>query len=620
MTGFKFNRPAVDTHPMPFLTPHRLFTLARLRVAARGMLGMLSLLALLGLLAPVSASADTSAPTFEPALLADSRSSVAVWPAVTVLPDADGSMNLQQAQAAAAAGRFQVPQGTPGNLGRSASTVWLRFFVDVPGAEPVHRVLEIDYAPLNRIDLFVLRDGVLMERMAMGNELRQTERMTATRTHAAPLHLEPGRHEMLLRVHTQSSLVLPITLRTPEAYTANESLGQIVLGLVIGVALCMLLYSLTHWFSLRDGLFLDYALLLAANLVFVLAFSGLGAQYLWPEWPALSMSVAPMAVMVAVAAASRFMAAALAVHEISRFIAWLMRWVSIAAIAALAATVLGVVSYRTAQTLVTVLGLAATAAVIPAAYIRARQGERAAAYMLFGWAFYTLGALTMAGLLRGWVEPTFWTQHIYPLSLIVEMSAWMAVLSLRVQAIHRNADRARLETETLRKLAQTDALTGLPNRRGLQQHLAAALPLARPQQLLALYLLDLDGFKPVNDRHGHDVGDALLIAVGKRLQAQLRASDVVARLGGDEFVVLAASLADEQTAHAVGQKMLAAFNQPFIIDGQVCEVGITAGYALAPLDGHTADELLKRADAAMYAGKQAGRRRVQRGGRSLVTA
>jgi diguanylate cyclase (GGDEF)-like protein len=203
---------------------------------------------------------------------------------------------------------------------------------------------------------------------------------------------------------------------------------------------------------------------------------------------------------------------------------------------------------------------------------------------------------------------------------MVEMSAWMAVLSLRVQAIHRSADRDRLETETLRTLAQTDALTGLPNRRGLQQHLGALLPQARPQQLLALYLLDLDGFKPVNDRYGHDVGDALLVAVGQRLQAQLRASDVVARLGGDEFVVLAAGLPDEAAAHTLGQKMLGAFDEAFVIEGQPCRVGLTAGYALAPLDGHDADELIKRADAAMYAGKQAGRHRVQRGGRSLAAA
>ena len=555
----------------------------------------------------------------EHTLMLDNRSAVPVWPAVTLLTDADGSMTLKQAQAAAAAGRFTVHGGTPSNLGRSANTVWLRFVVEVPGAEPVHRVLELDYPSLNRIDLHILKEGVLLETMVMGNQLRLTERLMPARTHAAPLHLLPGRHEMLLRVHTQSSLVLPMTLRTPEGFTASESRAQIVLGTVIGLALCMLLYSLNNWVGLRDPLFLDYAGLLAANMLFVFAYFGLGAQYLWSDWPALSMQVTPMALMAAVAAGARFMSAAISVHEISRPIHLLLRVISWAALAALAGTLLGLFSYRMSQTLVMVLGLATTAAVLPVAYIRARRGERTAVYMLFGWAFYTLGALVMSGLMRGLVEPTFWTQHIYPLSLVIEMGAWMAVLSLRVQAIHRNADRARLETETLRTLAQTDALTGLPNRRGLQQQLAATLPHARPQQLLALYLLDLDGFKPVNDRYGHDVGDALLVAVGKRLQAQLRTSDVVARLGGDEFVVLTSGLADEQAAHAVGQKMLAAFDKAFFIDGQRCVVGITAGYALAPLDGHSADELLKRADAAMYAGKQAGRRRVQRGGRSLVT-
>lgn len=555
-----------------------------------------------------------------PALVVDSRIEVPVWPSVTVLSDGAGKLTLPQALSAAEAGQFEVPRGTPSNLGRSASTVWLRVVVEVPGASPLHRVLEIDYPPLNRIDLYVLKDGELLEHMVLGNQLRLADRVTPARTHAAPLYLDPGRHELLLRVHTQSSMVLPMTLRTPENFNSSESRAQIVLGMLVGLALCMLLYSLTHWLGLRDVLFLDYALLIAANLVFVLAYFGLGAQYLWPDWPALSMSVAPMAVMVAVVASTRFMSAALAVHEISPLGARLLRWICNAALLLLASTAVGAIDYRQAQGLVTALGLLTTAMVLPAAYLRARQGERAARYMLFGWAFYTAGALTTAGLLRGHVEPSFLTQHVYPLSLMIEMSAWMAVLGLRVQAIHRNADRARLETETLRTLAQTDALTGLPNRRGLQQHLAKALPLARPQQLLALYLLDLDGFKPVNDHYGHDVGDALLIAVGKRLQAQLRTSDVVARLGGDEFVVLAAGLADEHTAHAVGQKMLAAFDEPFFIDGQRCEVGITAGYALAPLDGHSADELLKRADAAMYAGKQAGRRRVQRGGRSLVAA
>ena len=139
-------------------------------------------------------------------------------------------------------------------------------------------------------------------------------------------------------------------------------------------------------------------------------------------------------------------------------------------------------------------------------------------------------------------------------------------------------------------------------------------------ETIAIYMLDLDGFKPVNDRYGHDVGDALLIAVGHRLQAELRSSDVVARMGGDEFVVLACGLADEAAAHTVGHKLLAAFNQPFDAAGHRCDVGITIGYALAPQDSLSGADLLKRADAAMYAGKQAGRRRVLRSTAAWVIA
>ena len=155
----------------------------------------------------------------------------------------------------------------------------------------------------------------------------------------------------------------------------------------------------------------------------------------------------------------------------------------------------------------------------------------------------------------------------------------------------------------------------MPNRRGLNDRLAEALPTAGPAQLLGLYLLDLDGFKPVNDRYGHDVGDALLVAVGQRLMSQLSSTDLVARLGGDEFVVLVGGLGDETTARAIGDKMLRAFDAPFEAAGQTCKVGLTIGFALAPLDGHSAEDLLKRADTAMYAGKQAGRNRVERGGR-----
>ena len=259
---------------------------------------------------------------------------------------------------------------------------------------------------------------------------------------------------------------------------------------------------------------------------------------------------------------------------------------------------------------------------IPVAYRRARQGDRVGLYMLVGWGFYAAAVLTMAALLRGWVASNFWTQHAFQFGSMIEMAMWMRVLGLRIEDMRTAAQRATLERDTLRSLAHTDALTSLPNRRGLNEVLTRVLPVSVPERMTAIYLVDLDGFKPVNDRLGHDAGDALLIAVARRLEALVRTSDTVARLGGDEFVIVATRLASDADAQALGRKLVTGFEQPFQVAGQECRVGLTVGYALAPLDGSDALSLLKRADAAMYAGKQAGKNCLQRGGASagLVAA
>ncbi len=555
-----------------------------------------------------------AAPAQARELLLDDRPTINVWPSVTLLADTDHSYTAEQLVFLPQ--RFVTPTGTASNLGRRAETLWLRVPLRVPehapGAPPLPRVLEIDYPTLNLVELSVWRGNQLVGRHRMGNQLPLAERAMATRTHAAPLDLAPGSYVLLLRVHTLSSVVLPITVRTAEAFTRYESQVQLTQGLLLGLTLCMMLYSLAHWLSLRDAVFLDYALLLAGNAVFSLTYFGIGPMWLWPQWPAVSALAAPMGIMVAVVAGTRFTRATLAVREVSVVIDTLLRVACGAALVGLVGCLLGLIGYRAAQSMVTVLGIAVTLVVLPTAAVRLRRGDRIAGYTLVGWTIYTAGALTMAGILRGLVEPTFWTQHVYPISTLVEMAAWMAVLGQRVKSIHSNADRARVESETLRTMAHTDALTGLPNRRGLNEHLGLALRKASPERILAVYLMDLDGFKPVNDRYGHDVGDALLVAVGRRLQDVLRGQDLVARLGGDEFVVLAGSLRDEQAAQALGHKLLASFSEPFLIAQHRCEVGLTIGYALAPMDGTSADALLKQADAAMYAGKQQGRRRVQR--------
>jgi diguanylate cyclase (GGDEF)-like protein len=119
--------------------------------------------------------------------------------------------------------------------------------------------------------------------------------------------------------------------------------------------------------------------------------------------------------------------------------------------------------------------------------------------------------------------------------------------------------------------------------------------------------MDLDGFKPVNDEFGHDVGDKLLVAVAKRMAACTRSDDTVARLGGDEFAVLIDSQTAAGDAEEVSDRLAAALTRPFMIDGHQLRLGASIGRAVFPIDAETPDGLLRAADAAMFAVKRSTR-------------
>ncbi len=157
-------------------------------------------------------------------------------------------------------------------------------------------------------------------------------------------------------------------------------------------------------------------------------------------------------------------------------------------------------------------------------------------------------------------------------------------------------------------LARQDALTGLPNRLQLRERFDdEILGLGAGGRLLALHFLDLDQFKPVNDRYGHPVGDALLKAVAGRLTHMLRATDTAARLGGDEFVIIQTGIAHPDEARMLAMRILRTLSAPYRIDGHELRIGVSIGIALAPQDGVDLEVLAARADAALYQAKSSGR-------------
>lgn len=261
--------------------------------------------------------------------------------------------------------------------------------------------------------------------------------------------------------------------------------------------------------------------MLLGTTLFSLHMFGLGQQYLWPEWPALQRRISPLAVLLALSPASLFVALTLDTRCHSPRLHRLLLALSAVTGLGLLLGAFDQLSYPTLKALTSVTGLAVALVATLASWQQAREGNRAAAYMLVGWGTYAVGGLGMVSLLYGLVPVTVGTMHAFQAGWLLEMLAWLQVLGLYVERVRLQAERSELDQQAMQSLAHTDPLTGLPNRRGLGIALQAALPGCGARRQLAVYMLDLDGVKRVNDALGHDAGDALLVAAAHRLRQEL---------------------------------------------------------------------------------------------------
>ncbi|MGD9912754.1 MAG: diguanylate cyclase [Rhizobiaceae bacterium] len=173
--------------------------------------------------------------------------------------------------------------------------------------------------------------------------------------------------------------------------------------------------------------------------------------------------------------------------------------------------------------------------------------------------------------------------------------------------IYLDVTEDRRNQALIAHMAHHDALTSLPNRALFSDRLQTAVAMAKRSGLLAVHYLDIDQFKPVNDNLGHQAGDDLLVAIAGRLRGSVRENDTVARIGGDEFAIVQTGIREQRDAAVLAQRVVREIAQPFQIAGQQVDVGVSIGIALSPSDGVTTDEILRKADTALYRSKSGGR-------------
>ncbi|RCX22006.1 7TM diverse intracellular signaling domain-containing protein [Thioalbus denitrificans] len=563
-----------------------------------------------------------------------------------VLEDRAGTLTLEDARAAAAAGRFRpVHGGEDPNFGYSTATFWLRVPLENHLPEASRWLLEVPFPTLDsvRIHLVDSASGALLARQEAGDRVPFAERPYPHRHFVFPITLPPHRPLALyLRVASAGSLTVGATLWPPERFSVASRDAYLALTLYFGVLVALFAYNLLLFLSLRDRAYLYYVLFVGSMAVGQGAWNGLFYEYLWPGAPAWANVAAVVgfnATGLFGALFSRvFLGARRQVPALDR----VMRWC--AAMFAALILALPLVPYQVIAVATSVTGVTFSLVAVASGVVCLRRGYLPARYFLLAWTLLLAGTAALGARNLGWLPTNFLTLHAMQIGSALEMLLLSFALAERIHQLraqkeaaeadamqarrmvvetlarterdleHQVAARTRELSELNRSLHQQhgllerqalrDSLTGVANRTQLDVRLGARL--ADGDGLVGVLFIDLDDFKTVNDTYGHWLGDRLLQVVARRLECSVRSIDTVARLGGDEFVVVLGRMQSAEALLGVGEKIIAQLGQPVTIEGLQLRVSCSIGAALAPDDGTEPATVIKHADRAMYEAKRGG--------------
>ncbi|MCC6070919.1 response regulator [Massilia sp. GCM10020059] len=405
----------------------------------------LLLLALMPALAPAAPG---------PLVLEDRLGRVDAWPAVTVLEDPGGKLRAEDAMAAAAS--FAIPASAYATLGVNKGVVWIRIPVALSAQNGADWILDIDYAVINRVDVYVATDGQLQRHAVLGN--LQPDNGRGGRAPAVMLPLKPGQQQLiLLRVENAGTMILPIRLSKPGPFHADALNEQMLQGMLIGLSICLLLYSFAQWINLREPLFGKYALLIGGTTMFSVGFFGLGTQYIWKDNAWMNLHAGGLFALMASCGAYLFVEQALARPGADRIFSRLMKTGAVLCVISAVAYATDLIDVKILVGIVSTLGVMPMLLGLPGAFARARRGDAVGLYFLVGWAVAFASSVICSQVINGALPANFWTMHALQFGNLFDMLVFMRILGLRTKemqdAMLRAESATRLKSDFLANMS-----------------------------------------------------------------------------------------------------------------------------------------------------------------------
>jgi len=538
------------------------------------------------------------------------------------------------------------------NFGFTDSVYWFRLELFNGNDQDLSRVIEIDYPLLDRIDVYMGKRGERVQHIKMGDKLPFDDRIIKHRNFIFPINLPPNDSlELFFRIQTSSSMQMPLKLwneRDLAAYSLSESLN---FGVFIGIMLIMALYNLFVFISVRETYYLSYVFFVLSVTVFLAGMKGLSFQYLWPNSLQWNDQIIVIGSISSIMFGALFFREFTSLPQSRPFLSKIaLGFVPLSAFIICCSFLLPY-SFMIQWVIITVM-----MAVLCASYIgivRWMDGDIPARYFMFGWSAMMFGVIILSANKLNLIPRNLFTENATLYGMAIQVILLSVALAERLnfekqksieaqieaykqERIARKAQSKALEIQRranevleqrvrertndlqmankkLEELSITDGLTGIKNRRFFDEISPYEFKRAiRDKTPLTVLLMDIDYFKKFNDSYGHITGDDCLKVVASTIENEVqRVSDMAFRYGGEEFCALLPNT-NIHGALKVAENIRDRIEKTdFRFNRKRVPITISIGIATCtPNKAQSMDELLSRADMALYQSKNDGRNRV----------